>query len=79
MGSHSNPRGKPRKFWVIVEPENDRLLDALMTAYRGPAYRVVADRRQVQRRRSGRTGVNERRRRRPDVSPFAIVPSSDEE
>lgn len=66
--------GKSDKFLVIVERQNKPLLDALSTAYEAPKYEVVADRRLGQRRRGGRAGtVNERRRRLADVSPFAIV------
>lgn len=68
------------KFLVIVERKNEPLLDALSTAYEGPKYEVVADRRLEQRRNSGRSGtVNERRRRLADVSPFAVVAKARDE
>ena len=65
---------KSEKFLVIVERQNEPLLDALSTAYEGPKYEVVADRRVQQRRSSGRAeAANERRRRLADVAPFAVV------
>lgn len=71
---------KPEKFLVIVERTNEPLFTALTTAYAEPKYLVVADRRHAHRRRSSRSGhVNERRHRRADVSPFAIVASAGEQ
>ena len=73
--------GNPEKYLIIVEPRNTSLREALATAYQGPQYRVIADRRaNEQRRRSSRSGnVQERRRRRADVSPFASVAAADTE
>ena len=70
---------KADKYLIIVEPRNEPLRDVLATAYEEPRYRVITDRRaSEQRRRSGRSGNGqERRHRRADVSPFAIVAVSD--